>query len=128
MVPFSAVVRRGGAAALLVMTLANAGCAAWHVQGVPPESRLTTGHPGGVRVTRTDGSRITVDSTVVRADTLLGFVSGQPQVRMPLADVQQVETLGFSAGRTVGLLAGLALAVLAAFAIAIGSCTGACAS
>jgi hypothetical protein len=130
MCPSSSLLRRRCAAVLAVMTLSNAACSAWHIQDVTPAARLATGHPGTVRVTRTDGSQIILDSAVVRSDTLLGFVSAhvQPSVAIPLANVQQVETLGFSAGRTFGLFAGFGVAVLAAIAIILGSCTGACAS
>jgi hypothetical protein len=131
MYPSSLIRRRYCAAALLVATLAGAGCQAWHTEGVRPDSLLAARHLRGLRVTRTNGSRMVLESPIVRADTLSGLVSrdgGQQQVQIPLADVQRVETLRLSGGRTAGLLGGLALGVVATYAIAIAiACSnGAC--
>jgi hypothetical protein len=129
MYPSCQQLRRRCAAALLVITLSNAACAAWHVEGVPPDSVLPTRHPRAIRVTRADSSRIVLWEPLLRADTLYGLASGnrgdQQQVQVPVADVRQLETLGFSPGRTVGLFAGLAGVVLATIAIAFAiACRG----
>jgi len=135
MYPSSSVARRGRswAAMLLVMTVSGAGCQAWHLEGVAPESLLTTG-PRAIRVTRTDGSRAVLEEPVLRNDTMSGLVAdkreGQQQVSIPIADVQQVETPRFDVARTFGLFAGLGVLVLATIAItfAIACSGGACAT
>src|SRR5690348_4513625 len=58
-------------------------------RGRRPDSLLATRHPRGLRVTRTNGTPMVLESPVVRADTLSGLVSrdgGQQQVQIPLAD------------------------------------------
>ena len=131
MYPSSSVARRLCAAVLLVMTVSGAGCQAWHIEGTSPDSLLAT-RPGEVRVTYQDGSRVVLADPVLRGDSLFGLVTdtreGEQRVGMRIADIQQVETLRFSAGRTVGLFAGLAALVVATLAVAfvIGCSGGAC--
>ena len=135
MFPSSSVARRGRvwAAMLVVMTVCGTGCQAWHLEGVAPESLLTT-RPRTIRVTRTDGSRVVLEDPVLRNDTVSGLVAdkreGQQQVSIPIADVQQVETPRFDVARTFGLFAGLGVLVVATIAIAFAiACSGgACAT
>ncbi|HEV2750387.1 MAG TPA: hypothetical protein VGV12_07685 [Gemmatimonadales bacterium] len=69
---------------------------------------------------------------MLRGDSLFGLITdtreGERRVGVPIADIQQVETLRFSAGRTIGLFAGLATLVVATIAVAfvIGCSGGAC--
>ena len=113
---------------LLLVVMASSGCQAWHLEGTRPESLLVTRKPSVVRVTRSDGSKIVLEDPVLRTDTLSGIASGQTadsEVAVPLADVRQVETPHFSAGRTIGLALGLAATVLATIAaLFIISCSG----
>ena len=90
-----------------------------------PESLLATRQPTKLRVTRRDGARVVLERAALRADTLAGTGHGQgnqPEARIPLAEVQEVATRGFSAGRTVGLGLGVVAAagalLLVEFAIA----------
>jgi len=80
-------------AALLLVLLA--GCHSWHTQPVAPETVLAT-HPSRIRITRTNGSRISIDRPSIRADTIVGTLHGssyhQP-VAVRLADVRDVATL-----------------------------------
>ena len=110
MFPSSHVVRRAGAAMLLVVSLGNTSCYAWHTEQIAPESLLATRQPTQLRVTRTDSSQTILENPVMRADTLVGAPgqSNAGEVRIPLTDVRQVATRRFSAGRTLGLTLGLA--------------------
>lgn len=128
MYPRNSDIRRSCAAILLFMNLFGTACQAWHTQRVAPESVLAARQPAKLRVTRTDGSRVVIENPLLRGDTLSGTQAargGQQDVRIPLTDVRQVATRGFSPGRTVGLglgvVAGLFAALLAALAIA---CSG----
>jgi hypothetical protein len=114
--------RRRRAATLLVMILYGSACQAWHTERVTPESLLVTRQPATFRVTRTDGSQIVLEHPVLRADTLSGTVRGpneQQDVRIPLTEVREVATRGFSAGRTVGLVVGVAAGTFAVIVVAV---------
>lgn len=128
MYPRNRVIRRRCAAILLLMNLSGTACQGWHTQRVAPESVLVARQPATLRVTRTDGSRVVIENPVLRGDTLSGTQAargGQQDVRIPLTDVRQVATRGFSPGRTVGLglgvAAGLFAALVAAYVIGCSS-------
>jgi len=124
--------RRRRAGTLLLMTLSGTACQAWHTERVAPQTVLATRQPAKLRVTRTDGSQIVLQHPVLRGDTLVGTRPGRQEVRVayteaeqvgrevriPLTEVRQTATRGFSVGRTVGLLVGVAAAVLAAYVAA----------
>ncbi len=133
--PASYAVRRRLAATLLVTVLCGTACQTWHTQRVAPESLLATRQPTKVRVTLTDGSQLVLEHPVLRGDTLIEprytlsgagpRHSGEHDVRIPLADVRELATRGFSAGRTVGLGVGVAAALYAAFLVASAiACSG----
>jgi hypothetical protein len=126
--PSSHIVRRSCAATLILVSLANASCQVWHREHIAPESLVTTRQPTQLRVTRTDGSQTILEHPVMRADTLSGTALGEsnaPEVRIPLADVGQVATRRFSAGRTIALGVGLAAAAVAAIvAVFLINCPG----
>jgi len=107
--------RRPIAGALLLWFLT--GCSSWHVQeGVTPEQLIATQHPHAVRVTRSDSSHITLyQPRIAGGDSLAGLHNGVP-ASVPVADITQVATSQFSAGKTIGLVAGITLvgAILAA--------------
>ena len=117
----SCAVRRCHAGTLLLIVLSGAACQAWHTEGVAPEAVVATRQPGKLRVTRVDGSRIVLKHPVLQGDTLVGTGqrrSGQQDARVALTDVRQLETRGFSSGRTVGLGVGVAGGLVGAFLIA----------
>jgi hypothetical protein len=106
----SHVVRRAGAATLLLVSLGNTSCYAWHTEHIAPASLLATRQPRQLRVTRTDASQTILKNPVMRADTLVGapVQINAAEVRIPVADVRQVATRRFSVGRTLGLTLGFA--------------------
>ena len=122
------VLRRPCVATLLLLILTGSGCQAWRVEPVRPESLLATRNLSFVRVTRSDGSKVVLEDPALRPDTLSGIASSQGadvEMSIPLADVRQVETRHFSAGRTVGLGVGLVAAAFATILVAfITSCSG----
>jgi len=116
--------RRCCAASLLLVSLANTGCEVWHTERVAPESVLIRRKPHFLRVTRSDGSRSVFEAPVLRADSLSALVADKP-VAIPLNDIQRVETLHFSAGRSIGLVVGVGAATVAAvIAIFLITCPG----
>jgi hypothetical protein len=122
-------VRRQVAGTLLLMTLFGTGCQAWHTEGIAPEALLVNRQPTMLRVTLTDGSQVVLEHPVLRGDTLLGTGvghNGEHDLRIPLTDVRQLATRGFSAGRTVGLGVGVAALFFGAVVIASVTCGNAC--
>ncbi len=64
-----------------------------------------------------DGEQVTIRDPEVRADSIVGV-----DRRVAVSDVQQIETLRFSPGKTVGLLFLTAAAVGAALFAAVVAC------
>ena len=127
---------RAGLVLLLV------GCTSWHTASVSPSVLLSTEHPGKVRVIRPDRSKLVVYQPTIEGDSLVGVTyllvdkdstvaPGNPKtsvVQAPavlaLDDIQQIQSRGFSLGRTLVLAGGVSLGVLTAVAIAIGEILG----
>jgi len=129
MCPASHGVRRRLAATLLITVLCGSACQAWRTERMSPESLLATRHPTKLWVTRTDGTQLVLEHPVLRGDTLSGTRprwTGQDEVRIPLTDVRQVATRGFSAGRTIGLGVGVAALAFGAFLIGVVACDPGC--
>ncbi len=61
---------------LVVLTTALAACSSWQTQGVSPQQLLVTQHPGKIRVTRTDSSKIVLTDPEIVGDTLYGRDTG----------------------------------------------------
>jgi hypothetical protein len=47
-----------------------AGCTQWQVQSVPPQQLVATRHPGRIRVTRPDSTKVVLTDPVIVGDTL----------------------------------------------------------
>ncbi len=125
MCPTTHRVRPRLAATLLITVLCGSACEVWRTERVAPEFLLATRHPAKLWVTRTDGTQIVLEHPVLRGDTLSGTrprSTGQDEVRIPLTDVRQVATRGFSAGRTLGLGVGMAALAYGAFLIGVAAC------
>jgi hypothetical protein len=89
-----------------LLYLATAGCHSWHTALVTPETLLAT-QPARVRITRTNGSQVSIDHPAMRADTIVGTLhasSYHQPVAISLADVRGVATLRPDAGKTVLLI------------------------
>jgi len=112
---------------LLATILSGTACQTWRIESLTPEAVLATHHPAQVRVTRTDGSRIVVNQPVLRVDSLSGAIprhGKKEDIRIPLADIQQVATRRFSAGKTLGLGVGLVAGGLMAVYLSACGTTG----
>lgn len=104
----------------ILMTLSVLGCQTWHVETVSPESLLANRKPLTVRVLRTSGSKVVVDQAAIRADTLVGIVSGSydnREIRIPMADVRQIESRHTNEAGTFLLVLTLGVIVIAAIEI-----------
>jgi hypothetical protein len=95
-----------------------AGCTSWRVQSVSPEMVVSGQHPEAVLVTRTDSSRLVVQSPSIVADTLRGQVDGQP-LAVPMADVAAIAVRRSDGGKTAGLILGSGVAALLGLAALI---------
>lgn len=107
---------RAGVVLLSVVVLA--GCRTWQPLAVAPGPAIAETRPDGVRLVRTDGTRITVARPQVRADSIVGFDGFDP-VGAPLAEVRSVEIQRWSVPRTTGLIVAQASLVLHLFALIV---------
>jgi hypothetical protein len=105
--------RRGGAGALLAVhvLVVCGGCARWVPQPLVPQAVIEQDHPGRLRVTRIDSSRVELREPRVERDSLKGM-AGHETRSVPLTDVAYVSLrrqndlpviLGVSLGLAVGL-------------------------
>ncbi len=93
--------------AFLIYSLA---CTRWHVVGPTPADYLQTHRPSEVRLTRSDSSRISLRTPVLRGDTLVGTGVGglalgdtARTLGIPLSAVRAMAVHQFSLGKTLGL-------------------------
>lgn len=106
---------------MLLLLIALSGCMSWHTSTVDPVTLIDRDHPGVVRVTRPDRSRIVVQKPVVDGDSLRGR-QGRHPVALPLSDLSSVSVHKTNVAGTV-LLSLLTAATVAA-AIAVGTWDG----
>jgi hypothetical protein len=100
----------------------------WQVGTPTPARFVEAERPSSIRVTRTDGTIITLKSPVVRGDSLVGAVSSEgaaPSTGVGLSDVGSVSIRKTEGGRTALLVLGIVGVVVGglvlAAAIAIGA-------
>ncbi|MDH4132590.1 MAG: hypothetical protein OEV95_12380 [Gemmatimonadota bacterium] len=94
----------------------------WQVGTPTPARFVEAEHPSSIRVTRADGTILTLKSPVVRGDSLVGAVSSEgpaPSTGVALSDVTSVVMSKTSAGKTLLLIVGLVAVPIVAIAIAI---------
>jgi len=117
------MLRRPVACTLLLCYLAA--CTSWHVQeGVSPSQFITTAHPRVVRLTRANGSHVSLaDPRVVAGDSLTG-IHNTVLYRVAVSDFTELATPGFSPAKTIGVLVGLGVLVVGIAAIACVSGSG----
>ena len=106
-------VRRRAASVALAALLA--GCTAWHPYASDLAARPTGRLPPGLRITRTDGSRVMLVAPFVRGDTVLGTWN-RDTLAVPLGAVRVVEREDLSAMKTALFLLGVPLLVAAILA------------
>ena len=120
---------RSGIAWLLLLAYLPA-CTSWHIGTPTPAQFVETEHPQSVRVTRTDGTTIQLQSPMIRGDSLVGTISARPAredssktVSLALSDVRFVEVKRTSTGKTLlAVGGGLALGIVV---LALIECSGA---
>jgi hypothetical protein len=92
----------------------------WQVGTPTPARFVEAERPSSIRVTRTDGTIITLKSPMVRGDSLVGAVSSggaAPSTGVALSDVTSVAVTKAEAGKTVGLVVGLLAIPVVVFGI-----------
>jgi hypothetical protein len=89
----------------IALALALGACATWTRQPVQQDPFVG----GPVRVTRTDGSRVLLDSVTITADSIVGRGHGGARARVALAaaDVRRVEARRADPMATVALVVGM---------------------
>jgi len=108
------LVRSGIVAAML----ATGACTGWRQVAVSPTA--LPGEPQEVRVTRPDGTRLTLTNAQIVNDSIVGSSDGQ-RLALPLSDVRRMAVPATSSSkRAAGLtVLGGALAALALWAIVV---------
>ena len=61
---------------LVLLSTSLAACSSWQTQSVSPQQLLVTQHPGKIRVTRTDSSKVVLTDPQIVGDTLYGRDTG----------------------------------------------------
>ena len=107
-----------------LLIAAFSGCMTWSMQGPSPEAAIRNLAPRTARVTRSDGSVVTVRNAVVTEGHLVAEPSpanpngAASRVRIPITEVVSIATPRFSPGKTFALLlatGGAALLALGVF-------------
>ena len=117
--------RRRLIAQLAGLTFICAGCRAWQVQPVSPETLLAApSAPSRVRLRLRDSTHIVLIRPRLKGDSVAGTLSlgGMPREprSVPLAGITEVAVRRFAPGRTLGLVAG---GFAALYAIAFVACS-----
>ena len=108
-------------AALLLVQLT--GCYSWHSTTISPSQVIAEEEPSNVRVTRTDGSQLTLADPFIRNRSIVSRL-GQIGASVLLSDVSSLEVERFSVGKTVGLILGITVGfVVVLAAIYASSCS-----
>ena len=101
---------------LVLLTAFLPSCVNWHVEGPTTEAAINKVGQSKVRITRTDGTKLTLWSTVVKGDSIVGhprgFTRPGPRMAVPLADVTEVATPHTDGLKTAGAVLGTAAAAL----------------
>ncbi len=109
--------------ALVLLVLHLGACTTWRPATVSPPQLIEEEEPGRVRITRTDGERVTIQDPEVRADSIIWrrrsglFGFGTTETGLPILDVQQIEIRRFSLVKTL-----ITLIPVALIAVLVGVC------
>ena len=97
------------AIALLVACTFSSACAAWHTTSLEPQRFSADTSPELVRLTLSNGTRLTARHPVIVGDSLVWSHSGEPRSDSArtadrVSNIRQVEVHRVDAGATIGLL------------------------
>ena len=106
--------RRYRPVALVLMVLHLSACLSWQPTTVSPPQLIEGEEPSQVRITRTDGERVTIHSPQVRADSIVGDGG-----TVAVSSIQRVEVRRFSGVRTVILGLGVVLAPVVFYGLVV---------
>ena len=107
----------------VMLTSVLAGCSSWQVTDVAPAQLLQREAPERLRVTRADGSWVTLDHPRLTGDSIAGETAGA-SAAIPLSDVQALAVRKSHTAKTLGLIAGLTAAGLIVGTAAMDDCCG----
>jgi hypothetical protein len=120
------LVRRAIASVLgLSLLIQVTGCSSWHARQDPPAQVVAEKSYKVLRVTRTDGTRVTVYEPKLQQDTLVGQTHPRgstmtaAEVRVAVSDIQSLEVRRANTGGTVLLVAGIGATLIIVTAIAL---------
>jgi hypothetical protein len=85
-----------------------------------PRAYVESRNPSFVVITRTDGTRVSVESPRVFQDTIFGYSPGG-EVSVPLAQIGELKARQVHSGRTILFAGGMAAVVLALSIAAFGT-------
>lgn len=112
------------AIALLVACTFSSACTVWHTTSLEPQRFSADSSPELVRLTLSNGTRVTARHPVIVGDSVVWSYSGEPRgdsatTADRVGNIRQVEVRGVDAGLTIGLLAVVG-GLLALFAVVQG--------
>jgi hypothetical protein len=95
--------------ALLTASTFSSACTAWHTTSLEPQRFSADTSPELVRLTLSNGTRLTARHPVIVGDSLVWSHSGEPRSDSArtadrVSNIRQVEVHGVDAGATIGLL------------------------
>jgi hypothetical protein len=117
----------GRVALLTLLGLSAEGCVSWKTQSVAPD-QVVAQRPDQVRLTVVGGGHVVVAGPAIVGDSIVGAPAGAnprqiaQRLAIPLSDIQSVEVLRVSGGKTALLIAGLGVTAMAVIAAA--NCCG----
>jgi len=100
----------------LIMALTTTACTTWQPYSLPADQAPLPKLPYALRITRLDGSRISLLSPFARADTLYGRLQSDT-VAIHFGDIQQLERERFSPGRTAAVVLAIPVALLVTYLV-----------
>lgn len=102
--------------ALLLATVALAGCYGYRVETTPPAEFVAAARPDRIELTRTDRTKVELFNPAVVGDSIRGLPTEKAirPIMVPLSEVVTVGTRQFSWKKTLGF-AGIVVASLALY-------------
>jgi hypothetical protein len=94
---------------LIPVLIVSSGCVGWSRVDVDPETLVTRDAPERIRVTRSDGEQLTLESPEVRAGALVATAAPGAVL---IEEVASVEVERISLWRSIGIAVPAALIVL----------------
>ncbi len=119
--PFQPILPRLVSILLMLSLMLEFGCRGWIEKPIAPDSGTGVPQVGRIRITRRDGTKVTLREHTLRNDSLVGFLDREHRVRAAVArtDVSKIETRGDTTPRGVRIAGKVYLGVLTVLGLAL---------